>query len=259
MTTKDTLEIVLTEISKNKLVQSEVSKNFENNLWWPNTIKDKDMRLIIAGLSTRVSYAMINTYIKVIKQLENLSFDEFSALSNEKKIDILKPLGLIKNRLGYVDSMSKLIKETANIDELSDNEFLEKVNKNVKGASYKVAQCCLLYRRGYPNDIMPVDSGMKDVMLPCLGYPKQKEGYGHELARKILEQDVSQIDKQQFIRNNNLEITVDEFNWWAHLSLIYYKRAFCNKKDLDRCILNDTKELKLKHICMVESIRDTNR
>jgi endonuclease III len=249
MTTKDNLEIVLSEISKNKQVEEEVKKNFENNLWWPNTVKDKDMRLIIAGLSTRISYSMINTYKKVIKQLETMSFDEFSVFSEKKKTEILKPLGLIKTRLGYVESMSRFIKTTLDIDALSDDEFLEKVDKEVKNASYKVAQCCLLYRKLYPNNIMPVDSGMKDVMLPCLGYPKQKEGRGHELARKLLEQDVTKIDKPQFIRNNNLNISENEFNWWAHLSLIYYKRAFCNKKNPQMCIFNDIRGLKLNYTC----------
>jgi len=90
--TKDKLEQVLKSISKNKKVQEEVFKNFENNLWWPSAVKDKKMRLIIAGLSTRVSYAMINSYIKVIRQLENLDYYEFLALGHNKVTEILKPL-----------------------------------------------------------------------------------------------------------------------------------------------------------------------
>jgi len=252
MTTKDNLELALREIGKNAFVQGEVDKNFDNNLWWPNTVKDKDMRLIIAGLSTRVSYAMINSYVRVIKQLEQMSFAGFLVLSREDKTKILKPLGLINNRLDYVDSMSQFIRTTPNIDGLCDDDFLKKVDAEVKGASFKVAQCALLYRKGYPNEIMPVDSGMKDVMLPCLGYLKQKDGYGHELARKLLEQDINQIHKLKFIKDNSLEITKDEFNWWAHLSMIYYKRAFCNKKNPDTCVLNGIKSLKLNHTCIAD-------
>lgn len=217
------------------------------------------MRLIIAGLSTRVSYAMINTYVKVIRQLENMSIDEFFSLSQERKTEILKPLGLIKNRLTYVNSMLQFIKDNPNMDELSDEQFLEKVNHDVKGASYKVAQCALLYRRGYPNDIMPVDSGMKDVMLPCLGYPKQKAGVGHEIARKLLEKDIAQINIQQFISKNELDISENQFSWWAHLSLIYYKPACCNKKNLDTCTLACVKDLELKYSCVTRERVDGAR
>ena len=247
---KRNLEIVLKEINKNEQVQNEVKKNFENNLWWPNTVEDKDMRLIIAGLSTRVSYAMIHSYIKVIQQIEYMTFDEFVTLSKKKKTEILKPLGLINSRINYVDSMAQFIKDNPNMDRFSDDEFMKKVSKNVKGASYKVAQCALLYRRGYPNEIMPVDSGLKDVMLPCIGYPKQKAGYGHEIARKLLEKDIGQINKLNFIENNKMNITAYQFNWWAHLSLIYYKRACCNKKKLTACTIKGVKGLKLNHTCI---------
>ena len=50
-------------------VKKEVYKNHDNNMWWPLDVNDARKRLIIAGLSTRISYNMINTYSKVIKEL----------------------------------------------------------------------------------------------------------------------------------------------------------------------------------------------
>lgn len=237
MLMSEKMKFVLGVIRSDPKIQVEVEKNFEDNLWWPKSVQDRDMRLIIAGLSTRVSYRMINTYRRIINEIGSMTFHEFAKLDRDRMIDILKPLGLISIRLSYVESMIRFIKENPHIDELSDAEFMSKVDQHVKGASYKVAQCALLYRRGYPNTIMPVDSGMKDVMLPCLGYPRQKTGYGHEIARNLLEKDIGEIDKGQFIEEHNLKIKGDQFNWWAHLSLIYYKRAYCNKANIAVCPL----------------------
>lgn len=144
--------------------------------------------------------------------------------------------------------MYEFIDNHTDLESLKEDEFIELINNEVSGASYKVAQCCLLYYIGYPCSIMPVDSGMKDVLLPCIGYEKQKSGIGHEYARKTLEKDVSKIDKKKFIEETGLKINEEDFNWWAHLSLIYYKRKHCNKKDKTCPLHND--ELSLKEECL---------
>lgn len=228
---EEQIEKVLKILARDKELQNEVVKNFSNNLWWPSNVEDKRLRLIIAGLSTRVSYSMIESYGKVINNLISIGFDKFKEFSDDEKIDVIKPLGLSATRLKYINSMYNFIDNHKDLNFLEDDDFIELINNEVTGASYKVAQCCLLYYKGYPNYIMPVDSGMKDVLLPCLGYEKQKSGIGHEYARKELEKDVAVIDKKKFIEENGLDINENAFNWWAHLSLIYYKRKYCNKKD----------------------------
>lgn len=228
---EEQIEKVLKILAGDKELQEEVGKNFSNNLWWPSNVEDKRLRLIIAGLSTRVSYSMIESYRKVINNLISIGFDKFKEFSDDEKIEAIKPLGLSATRLKYINSMYNFIDNHKNLNILEEDEFISFVNKEVTGASYKVAQCCLLYYKGYPNSIMPVDSGMKDVLLPCLGYEKQKSGIGHEYARKELEKDVAVIDKKKFIDENELNIDENAFNWWAHLSLIYYKRKYCNKKN----------------------------
>lgn len=245
---KEQIEKVLAVLAKDKELQNEVNKNFSNNLWWPRDVDDKRLRLIIAGLSTRVSYSMIESYRKVIHNLISIGFDKFKEFSNDEKINIIKPLGLSSTRLKYINSMYNFIENHKNLDILEECDFIKLINGEVIGASYKVAQCCLLYYKGYPNSIMPVDSGMKDVLLPCLGYKKQKSGIGHEYARQSLEKDVAIINKRKFIDQNGLNINEKEFNWWAHLSLIYYKRKYCNKKN-QLCPLH-TKEIQINEECL---------
>lgn len=245
---KSKLEKILSILAKDKILQQEAKKNFTNNLWWPSTVKDKRLRLIIAGLSTRISYSMIETYKKVINNIISIGYDNLASLNDKEKLVMIKPLGLSTTRLNYINSMIKFISSHSDLNNLKDDAFIKLINDEVVGASYKVAQCCLLYYKGYPCSIMPVDSGMKDVLLPCLGYPKQKSGIGHEVARLLLEDDVSRIDKKQFIKENNLNITEESFNWWAHLSLIYYKRQHCNKKDTDCSLHNNG--INLKETCL---------
>ena len=245
---EEQIENVLKILARDKELQSEVSKNFSNNLWWPSNVEDKRLRLIIAGLSTRISYSMIESYIKVINNLISIGFDKFKEFSDDEKIEVIKSLGLSAIRLKYISSMYNFIDNHKDLNILEEDEFISLINKEVTGASYKVAQCCLLYYRGYPNSIMPVDSGMKDVLLPCLGYEKQKSGIGHEYARKKLEKEVAVIDKKKFINENGLNINENAFNWWAHLSLIYYKRKYCNKKN-KQCPLHSD-EVHIKEECL---------
>ena len=46
-------------------VKEEIFKNYNNNLGWSIDIEDYRKRLLIAGLSTRIFYNMINSYRKI--------------------------------------------------------------------------------------------------------------------------------------------------------------------------------------------------
>ena len=52
--------------AKQEDVKKEVRDNHDENKWWPTSVSDYRKRLLIAGLSTRISYNMIGTYQKVI-------------------------------------------------------------------------------------------------------------------------------------------------------------------------------------------------
>ena len=146
---KSKLEKILSILAKDKILQQEAKKNFTNNLWWPSTVKDKRLRLIIAGLSTRISYSMIETYKKVINNIISIGYDNLASLNDKEKLVMIKPLGLSTTRLNYINSMIKFISSHSDLNNLKDDAFIKLINDEVVGASYKVAQCCLLYYKGY--------------------------------------------------------------------------------------------------------------
>ena len=47
-------------------VKDAVIKSHDNNPWWPKDVDDWRMKMLIAGLSTRVSFRMLGSYIKTI-------------------------------------------------------------------------------------------------------------------------------------------------------------------------------------------------
>lgn len=150
--------------SKQQDVKEEVYKNHDENMWWPMSIKNGKKRLLIAGLSTRISYNMILTYKKVIKEIDTYNFEEICLMSDERLVEIVKPLGLVKSRVTFLKSMIEFIKKYyEKIDYLTNEELIDLIAKEVKGASYKVGECCTLYLRGYYCGVIPVDSGMKDI------------------------------------------------------------------------------------------------
>ena len=205
-------------------VKIDVFKNHDNNMWWPLEIDDYRKRLLIAGLSTRISYNMINSYRNVINKLNEYSYNQIKAMSKEDLIKIIKGLGLSNTRYIYIESMINFIEKYNNeILEMSNDELIELIAKNVSGASYKVAQCCVLYMRGYYCGIMPVDSGMKDVELPCLGFTKYNNALGHDILRKQLQGLVEKNNMEDIILENGYnELNIPDYNnasWWAHLVL----------------------------------------
>ncbi|HKM19845.1 MAG TPA: hypothetical protein VJY47_01335 [Candidatus Dojkabacteria bacterium] len=256
--TKEEFRKIVDICSKQDEVKEAVKKNHDNNLWWPIEVDDYRKRLLIAGLSTRISYNMIDSYRKVINDLNSYSYEEITAMSKEKIINIIKSLGLSSARYKYLSSMIVFIEKYDNeIKTLSNDELIKLIADNVYGASYKVAQCCVLYLRGYYSGIMPVDSGMKDIQLPCLGFEQYKNASGHEILRKELEELVKDNNMEEIIKRNGYkELHIEDFNnatWFCHLVLIYYKRFFCNKHKPENCSFRDC--VKLKYMCRRNSKR----
>ncbi|MBQ9267296.1 MAG: hypothetical protein IJ217_03330 [Clostridia bacterium] len=255
---KERFKRIIEICAEPKDVIDEVAKNHDNNLWWPKNVEDYRKRLLIAGLSTRISYNMIDTYKSVISKLDKYSYSELSNMEKEKIITIIKPLGLSNARYNYIKSMINFVDEYQ--DELlnfSNEELITLIAQKVKGASYKVAQCCTLYMKGYYCGIMPVDSGMKDIELPCMGFNYYKNDKGHEILRKELEDLVESVDFNEMIKKSKF----DKFNienkhhptWLIHLILIYYKRLYCNKHKTKDCPLH--REKLTKDMCYKEVIK----
>ncbi len=249
--TKEEFKQIIDICSNQKEVREAVKKNHDNNLWWPLEVDDYRKRLLIAGLSTRISYNMIDSYRKVINDLNSYTYDEIKNMTEDEIVNIIKGLGLSNTRYKYLSSMIAFIEKYDNeIKTLSNDELIKLIADNVSGASYKVAQCCVLYIRGYYSGIMPVDSGMKDVELPCLGFEQYKNAIGHDILRKELETLTKDNDMEKIIKQNGYEeLKIDDYNnatWFCHLVLIYYKRYFCNKHNPDSCPLKDCVEIKCK-------------
>ena len=240
---KEELKNILDICSSHEKVREDIFKNHDDNMWWPLKVTDYRKRLLIAGLSTRISYNMIHSYQKVIDNLDSFSYDEIKNMPQEQIIEIIKGLGLSNTRYKYISSMIDFIeKHSEELKILPNDKLIELIANNVSGASYKVAQCCVLYMRGYyESGIMPVDSGMKDVELPCLGFPIYKTAIGHEYLRTELETMIKDLELSDIIEKNgygNLKIPdTSNATWWSHLVLIYYKREFCNKHKPEECAL----------------------
>ena len=249
--TREEFKKIIDICSNQEEVRNAVKKNHNNNLWWPLEVEDYRKRLLIAGLSTRISYNMIDSYRKVINDLNSYTYDEIKNMTKDEIINIIKGLGLSNTRYKYLSSMIDFIEKYDNeIKTLSNDELIKLIADNVSGASYKVAQCCVLYIRGYYSGIMPVDSGMKDVELPCLGFEQYKNALGHDILRKKLETLVKDNNMEEIIKQNGYEeLKVENYDnatWFCHLVLIYYKRYFCNKHNPEICPLRDYVEVKCK-------------
>ena len=249
---KEELRVILDICSSLDDVKEDLFKNHDDNMWWPLKINDYRKRLLIAGLSTRISYNMIESYRKVIDNLDKYTYDEIKSMSESEIINIIKSLGLSNTRYKFIRSMIDFINNyEEKLKIMSNDELIKLISENVMGASYKVAQCCVLYMRGYYCGIMPVDSGMKDVELPCIGFEKYNTAVGHDILRKQLQNLVMNNDLRDIIiKNGYSELNIPDYSnasWWAHLVLIYFKRHYCNKHDSKNCPLIN--KLELKEMC----------
>ena len=250
--TKEEIKQILDICSSMNEVKEDIFKNHDNNMWWPLEVTDYRKRLLIAGLSTRISYNMINKYRKVIDDLNTYTYEEIKNMSRVELVNIIKGLGLFNTRYKFLSSMIEFIENNKlTLKKESNDVLIEKIAKNVNGASYKVAQCCVLYMRGYYCGIMPVDSGMKDIELPCIGFERYNNAIGHDNLRKQLQLLIENNDLKEIIVSNGYEnLNIPDYSnatWWAHLVLIYFKRHYCNKHNPKNCpLINKTK---IKCLC----------
>ncbi|QDY75428.1 hypothetical protein [Streptomyces qinzhouensis] len=220
-------------------VKAEVEANHDDNRWWPTSITDPRVRMAVAGWSSRVSYRMIGTYSRVVSEAASIGFDGLVAASDDELAELLTPLGLVGSRVGYFRSLTDLLLrwEKESIDPTTDGADCDALitifAQEVRGASYKVAQCALLYARGYHCGIIPVDSGMVTKLAPALGISLPSGPVAHERFRYLLEAVAEDRadDLRALARSSEYAVSIPEQSapsWWTHLVLIYFKRLYLN-------------------------------
>ncbi|MFF8919370.1 hypothetical protein ACF08M_40330 [Streptomyces sp. NPDC015032] len=220
-------------------VRAEVDANHDNNRWWPLGITDWRMRMLAAGWSTRVSYRMVSTYAGVITKADEVGFGVLADSSDDDLTDLVRPIGLPTARITYLRSLAELVarwekEETDPVAEDADrDDLILSFASEVNGASYKVAQCAVLYARGYHCGIIPVDSGMVTKLAPALGMSLPTSPIAHEDMRHVLEHAVRArpADFRALADLHGHKVTIPEDvdpTWWVHLVLIYFKRLYLN-------------------------------
>lgn len=228
-------------------VRTEVRKNHDDNLWWPLAVKDWRLRMLFAGWSTRISYNMISSYQRVVTAASSLGYDALCMLPDVELQHVITPIGLFGTRKEYLYSLRRFVEDlqttyAAPLD-LPNDELISLMAARVKGAGFKVAQCAVLYAKGYHCGIFPIDSGMKDMLGPCLGMHLPSTPAAHEVMRhsieRILRSHASELHRIVADTGyDDLCIPHDQAPlWWAHLVLIYFKRRYCNKKTPAMCPL----------------------
>lgn len=88
----------------------------DNNehLRWSLEVEDYRKRLLIVWLSTRISYNMIDSYRKVINDLNSYTYDEIKNMMKDEIINIIKGLGLSNARYKYLSSIIDFIEKYDN-------------------------------------------------------------------------------------------------------------------------------------------------
>ncbi|MFH9001578.1 hypothetical protein ACH4GF_42230, partial [Streptomyces rimosus] len=127
-------------------VRREVEANHDDNRWWPTAVTDFRVRMLAAGWSSRVSYRMIDTYARVIRDAAALGFDALADSTDAEVASLVAPLGLPRARIAYLRSLSEVTQGWAKdgIDPatgpLDADAMIRSFAEQVHGASYKVAQ-----------------------------------------------------------------------------------------------------------------------
>jgi thymidylate kinase/endonuclease III len=247
------LQRIIEICSKLPEVKMEVKKNHDDNLWWPLYVSDWRLRMVVAGWSSRISYNSIAHYKKVVSDVNNLGYEKLCNLSDPELRDLIGSLGLFKIRRDYLHSLCSFIEENQKIGlsllDISNDKLIGLIAEKVRGASYKVAQCAVLYAKGYYCGVFPIDSGMKDMLGPCIGMRLPSGSKAHEAMRKQLEGMLSNEyeDMKRIINKNgysDLNIPQNQSPvWWSHLVLIYFKRMYCNKRKPKNCPLRADKNI----------------
>jgi adenylate kinase family enzyme len=242
--TGDRLFDALVECARLPDVRLEVLQNHDDNRWWPIKVKDWRLRMLLAGWSTRISYSMVSSYRTVVDACDQLGYQAVSTLPSSELELLIGSLGLFASRKAYRDSLAELLDswEGRDLMTLSNDNIIETIAQNVNGAGYKVAQCATLYAKGYHCGVFPVDSGMKDILAPCLGIRLPSGALAHEVMRRHIQKALEESpERYQVLRcqtgYSHLVMPKDSApTWWAHLVLIYFKRLYCNTGVPERCM-----------------------
>jgi hypothetical protein len=201
--------------------------------------------MIIAGWGNRVSYRMIETYRSVIKQAIRLGYDRLCAQSDQNMKQLLRPIDLYQQHIQYFRNIVAFIHELEQKGitpkDKQNDELVMEIAQGVNGASYKVAQCAALYSKGYHCGIIPIDSGIKDMLGPCIGFKLPSGPIAHEIMRKLVE-GIILDQSEEYLQLAN-ETGYDGLavsnppTWWVHLVLVYFKRLHCNQRTPQTCPL----------------------
>ncbi len=203
-------------------VREEVLRNHDDNRWWPREVEDWRLRMVIAGWSTRVSYTMITTYQRVVPQAAHIGYENLCRLGEADLYNLVGSLGLFTARRQYLRSICAFIDDLDRDSDVLDGAndlWIDEIARKVKGAGYKVAQCAVLYAKGYHCGIFPVDSGMKELLGPCLGLQLPKSPIAHEIMRKCVEHSLNSspcryYDLAQASGYAGLDLPVDTAPVW---------------------------------------------
>lgn len=223
-------------------VRAAVEANHDDNRWWPTSVVDPRMRMVVAGWSTRISYSMIDTYAKVVAEADALGFEKLVALDDRELARLVRPLGLPTARIGYLRSLVSFVDhEQDGVLDADPDRLIHRFAAQVRHASFKVAQCAVLYARGYHCGIIPVDSGMVTRLGPALGVALPRGPVAHEALRLVLQRCVADRAREyrQLIECNGYRISIPatvEPTWWMHLVLIYFKRLHLNRPGRGICL-----------------------
>lgn len=218
-----------------------MEENHDDNRWWPTSIADPRIRMIVAGWSTRISYSVVETYARVVAEANALGFEELVALDDGELARLVRPLGLPVARIGYLRSLTDFIaREQDDMFESDPDSIIHRFAEQVHHASFKVAQCAVLYARGYHYGIIPVDSGIVTRLGPALGVTLPRSPMAHETLRTLLQRCVTDHaqDYRELIEQNGYQISIPraaEPTWWMHLVLIYFKRLHLNRPSTRLC------------------------
>lgn len=217
-------------------VQADVEANHDDNRWWPRHITDPRMRMLVAGWSSRVSYAMIDTYAHVVDDANRIGFDTLAELPDGQVTELVRPIGLPAARIRYlrslVDFLDRLAKEGNDPGTADPDALIDRFAAEVHQASFKVAQCAVLYARGYHCGVIPVDSGMVTRLAPVMGLNLPSGPLAHERMRTVLQACVHDRPEEYRRVADQHAVTIPDTaipTWWAHLVLIYFKRRYLNR------------------------------
>ena len=225
-------------------VKAAVEANHDDNRWWPAHVRDWRVRMAVAGWSSRVSYAMVDTYADVVSRANTLGWGMLAALDDESLTRLVRPIGLLSARTRYLRSLAFFIDgadvSRTDLARVPDDDLIALFTAEVDGAGYNTAQCAVLYARGYHCGVIPVDSGMVTKLAPLLGIDLISGPAGYEQLRKLLQAAVTaDADGYRALAarlNYQVTIPIDTApTWFVHLVLIYFKRLYLNRPSPGLC------------------------